>query len=305
LITRAVLTDGLSSTCRALWAEVLPDWANIRAADAAEHADRLTRALQRFARDSESTVRAAAARALGVALAEASQRPRGADDPWCCRAEVQAIVFGENGLLRDSTPLVRMRAVWALANAVDAMTLDARSDEDWLRKAQAARAAAADDERIAVHAWRALGSVLFAMPPTRTSAVEAEARACLSALIAGLATAARSPKGAWNGASAIARAFQEPVVRALAVQANLAGAATAALAKSLAARSFKTQLSAARALCLPTSVGEYGGAESGSMLRRDVDQARSSIDERVRDAKFAEAQLHGYPCVTALEQLDL
>lgn len=297
LVSRAFMLDGLSSTCTALWAEALPAWSKIRADDAAEHAARLTRALQRFARDSESTVRAAAARALGVALADAGQRePR-----WCCNAEAQAVVFGEGGLLRDPTPLVRMRAVWALANAVGDMT---PGEEDWLSKARVSRTAAADDERIAVHAWRALGGVLFAMPATHTAAVEAEARACLSTLITGLATAARSPKGAWNSASAISRAFQAPAVRALAMQSGLAAAATAALAKSLAVRSFKTQLSAARALCLAESIAEYGGADSSRTLRRAVDQARASIDDRVRDAKFAEAQLHGYPCVAALQELD-
>jgi hypothetical protein len=270
--------------------------------------------IQHIAGDADEAVRAAAVRILGVlALPQDEGAIENHDANYAQHRDkmqtyllnrsevVYDILLGglqeaRKAALHDGSTLVRQRAMWSLANFLEALNrnaLGARSESEnllWLRCAKLSLSAASDIEGIAISAYRAFG-VLLAIFGGATSAGRAvvlgeeHEELCLAMvalLCQVLETSSKPPKSRWNAASALERAVSsEGVMRLLGGVGDRAAVLdriVGVLCAGLGAKMFKIKLSAGGALvCL----GAGGDTESLKWRRRIVGETRR---KRIYDA---------------------
>lgn len=255
------------------------------------------RMLEPLLQDSVPTIRAASVRALGVLWANEP------NSVTMLRYDECLTWFWETaGLLDDADLLVRNRAAWTWANGCAGI----QAFEESVFKALY-DALGHDDDRVAVHAVRGLGSMLPLAPDT---AYECAAhRAC------GVLTRSRTPKLRWNAATCVSRAMErrkycpkqdkamsnsEDIVR------KVLDVCVEHLALALRHDStFKVRRLAAQALdSLDNNDVANLGPTARAALVDAVTEADAHLETHVREASsFTEAQRHGYACISLVQAL--
>ncbi|WFD19878.1 hypothetical protein MCAP1_002118 [Malassezia caprae] len=241
----------LLEVCR-LW----PEYAQVLGADA-----RCAAVLDRL-RHASAPVRAECARAVGVWVERAAQ-----PGPPALRAWLSEHLWGDEGLVHDAALSTRARAMWALANwcAVAAHYAPVLQ--------QVALRALPDDERVAVHAVRAVGSLVRLAPASEVEALLRAARA--------LVTRDHAPKVRWNAMACVARVLEReqptpPAAWAVGVQC---------MAAALDDPLFKVKRIALQAL-VGVSLDVWGALPSATRdaVRVAADVAQAQLDEAVQHA---------------------
>jgi len=260
----------LLEVCR-LW----PDCVQVQGADA--HCIAVLDAL----RHASAPVRAECARAVGVWVERAAQ-----PGPPVLQAWLAEHLWGDGGLVHDATPATRARAMWALANWCAVTAHYAPVPQ------QVALRALTDDERVAVHAVRAVGSLVRLAP---ASDVEEALRAARA-----LVTRDHAPKVRWNAMACVGRVLERehptpPAAWAVGVQC---------MAAALDDPLFKVKRIALQALVgVPPDVWDALPSATRDAVRAAVDVTQAQLDEAVQHATFSETQLHARDCVALVQQL--
>lgn len=305
----AVLELGAADTAasvRARLCEALPA-AFVWNADRAYFA-----ALDALLGDADANVRGAAARSIGVLMEVAQVQPgaRVSVQAHFSYDTIAAALLGEqrtglftsHALASDASHPVRVRAAWSLANwtALEKLQL-----EPWKQLLAHVLRLSGDDERVAVHGIRALGTLLGEMHAAWLA--DAAAAAQLDAGVAALHMVlrqARNPKLRWNAASSVSKVAEQAPTwlaqgRGQALQQTL-DEVVQALVLALGDRVFKVKLLAAQGLLALLGETQSSAARlpitpaTLAHLHEAVAAAHARIDSELADATFAEAKLHGH-----------
>lgn len=232
-------------------------------------------------RQASMPVRAECARAVGVWVER-----QGQPGPPALQAWMTEHLWGKDGLVHDADAVTRSHAMWALANWC------AVADVFCWDRQQVALRALQDDERVAVHAVRAVGSLGRRAPPAEVERILREVQA--------LVARDRAPKVRWNATAGVSRVLERedatpPGAWAIGVQCM-----TVALDDPL----FKVKRIALQALVHVTpTVWATLPVATREAARAAVERVQTQLDEAVQHATFAEAQLHARACITLAQQL--
>ncbi|PWY98586.1 hypothetical protein BCV70DRAFT_164952 [Testicularia cyperi] len=293
-------------------------------AQTVEIADQVIKLLTLATIEGEEVMRAAAIRAFGL-LVLPSQAQTQPDSLLDESAHLSQILFGSrdhSGALWDTSSLVRQRAMWCLANWLEAYLRTARdvislhSDISWSQCVIACLEAARDQEGVAISAYRAFGVLLamFKAPLSRRQQKQdqapeqnPEARDLASQMLTVLCnvmdTSSKPPKSRWNAASALERAVSsqylmqtilsplESTTRSPAGHGDLLDRVIATLCSGLAGRMFKIKICSCRALLMLAvgAVEEEKANEDWQHARRQL--LGDARRKRVLDAATLAADL--------------
>lgn len=232
-------------------------------------------------RHGSAPVRAECARAVGVWVERAAQ-----PGPPALQAWLSEHLWGAQGLVHDPAPTTRARAMWALANWCAVTEHYAPVPQ------QVALRALTDDERVSVHAVRAVGSLLRLAPAPVVEEALREARVLMAQ--------DHAPKVRWNAMACIARVLEREQSTPPAAWAVGVECMAAALDDPL----FKVKRIALQALVgVPEDVWDVLPGATRAAVRAAVEAAQAQLDVAVQHATFSEAQLHARDCVALVQQL--
>lgn len=225
--------------------------------------------------DSDSTVRAAAVRAVGVKM-QSTQRPM--------------LVDKVLRLLRDDSLFVRMRASWTLGNLCEVgPSIDILAACFSLKD---------DDERVAVNAVRGVGALLATCAPEELQLQHALVDAILTWLSSALTSG--GPKLRWNVTACLARAVTQASTGQLLLSLDN-GRLIAMLSHVLIDDdTFKVRLPAVEALA---TLVERRQVADHFTVALAVQEALTKVQGQVKQASFREAQLHALPLQESLRRL--
>lgn len=225
-------------------------------------------------------VRAECARAVGVWVERAAQ-----PGPPALQAWLHEHLWGAHGLVHEGDLITRARAMWTLANWCAVTETYAPVPQ------QVALHALTDDERVSVHAVRAVGSLVRLAPADEVEEALRQAQA--------LVARDHPPKVRWNAMACVARVLEREGPTPMSAWAVGVQCMAAALNDPL----FKVKRMALQALVgVPPLVWQRLPEPTCEAVRAAVEAAHAQLDEAVQHATFAEAQLHARECVALVQQ---
>jgi len=233
--------------------------------------------LSKMMQDLDSTVRASAARAVGVQAQEKS-----------IDLEDQAL-----RLLFDVSLLVRMRASWTLGNLCE-------SSDRYPILLSHCLSLKGDDERVEVNAIRGVGAVLARCPTSIIKESQESVESALSWLLFALTSG--GPKVRWNASASVARALTIESTGQF-LLSLLDSRLLFVLAKVVVDDStFKVRLSAVNALLI---LAERRSLNKNAVetVTKSTQEAIEKVEGQIKQASFREAQLHALPLQKLLERL--
>lgn len=296
----------------------------------------------RLRADQDASVRAAVARAVGVASMDRRQDLAALEVveeeqlTALCSAIKELLVSsngaggrtlvnsprGSKNLLQDVSELVRQRASWSLANFCEVVPLEKTTKSQsaaneavrcWSFLLTEAFALRNEGERISVNTLRALGALYAVVhvqwvPEVKTTYMDPLRWLCCDGM-----DRWKSPKTRWNAAAALARALSNSCIIELLLQlsseqgdnkASELNKVTENVCHALTSeKNFKTRLSSARAAEALLSQRDRLPAHIKDTLQACLVKALRTVDTELNTISFREAQLHAHPLRRLLQSL--
>lgn len=216
--------------------------------------------------DSDSSVRAAACRALGVFVLFPSLR----EDPMFVSDMTKAILLQKE----EKTILVRVRASWAIGNLCDALVLESEKPEfslrefmsttEWIEVLSTATSGSLDNDKLRSNAVRAIGSLLRVTPKEyyENTRIMSLIRNAMDGLVKNIESG--SLKTRWNACHATSNMltnvhFPIGFVKGIGGIYPWTHTLYQALVQSLLdCKNFKVRINACLAMTTPTKEDQYG-----------------------------------------------